>query len=349
MMLTVLWNYARLLVFPLRLSPWYITPAPGSFFHWQVLMGLLILLSSITLAVILRRKTWALSLSLGWILIAFLPVSNIVPIPGSMMAERWLYLPSVGFCWMAGYLLASFFERLRDGKLARTVVLIFFCSLGVLSLIRVWTWNAVWHDGERLFKVMLSRNDENALAHNNLADIYLERGRFHEGIREYATTLFYQPLAPRAYEGLGSVFWAQELRKDALTEFHRAVALDPDFTQAHYSLGLALAESGDTSRAVREFEWVLRKEPLNPVPNESLGSLLLESGRAEESLHFYQQALAIRPRDPELHFQVGRAYRTIKKWDLAKAEFSQALSLDPGFQKAREALILLDQRSGGTR
>jgi tetratricopeptide (TPR) repeat protein len=349
MMLTVLWNYARLLVFPLRLSPWYITPAPGSFFHWPVLMGALILLSSITLAVFLRRRTWALSLSLGWILIAFLPVSNIVPIPGSMMAERWLYLPSVGFCWMAGYLLASLLERVKGWKLARTVVLTGLCSLGVLSLIRVWTWNAVWHDGERLFKVMLSRDDENTLAHNNLGDIYLEQGRFHEGIREYAATLFYKPLAPRAYEGLGSVFWAQELRNDALTEFHRAVALDPDFTQAHYSLGLALAESGDTSRAVREFEWVLRKEPLNPVPNESLGSLLLASGRAEESLRFFQQALAVRPRDPALHFQAGRAYRAIKKWDLAKAEFSQALSLDPGFQKAREALILLDQRSDGTR
>ena len=349
MMFTVVWEYLRLLFFPHHLSPWYITSVPTNFWDWKIILGIIISIGGILLIVFQRQKAWILSLSIGWILLALLPVSNLIPIPGSMIAERWLYLPSVGFCWMVGYLLASLLERLKGWKLARKVVLTGLCSLGVLSLIRVWTWNAVWHDGERLFEVMLSRNDENTLAHDNLGDIYLEQGRFYEGIREYAATLFYQPLAPRAYEGLGSVFWAQELRNDALTEFHRAVALDPDFTQAHYSLGLALAETGDTTEAVREFEWVLRKEPLNPAPNESLGSLLLASGRAGESLRFFQQALAVRPRDPALHFRTGQAYRAVKKWDLAKAEFSQALSLDPGFQKAREALILLDQRSGGTR
>jgi len=349
MMFTIVWEYTRLLFFPHHLSPWYITSVPTNFWDWNIILGIIILIAGVFLIVFLRQKAWILSMSIGWILLALLPVSNLIPIPGSMMAERWLYLPSVGFCWMAGYLLASLLERLKGWKLVRTVVLIGLCSLGVVSLIRVWTWNAVWHDGERLFKVMFSRNDENTLAHDNLGDIYLEQRRFHEGIREYAATLFYQPLAPRAYEGLGSVFWAQELRNDALTEFHRAVALDPDFTQAHYSLGLALAETGDTAEAVQEIQGVLKKEPLNPVPNEALGSLLLASGRPQDALSYFSLALTSKPKDAELHFKAGQAFVALGKWTEGEWELRKSLSLDPHFWRAYEVLAFMYEKQGRWR
>jgi len=50
------------------------------------------------------------------------------------------------------------------------------------------------------------------------------------------------------------------------------------------------------------------------------------------------------PSDPGLHFKAGQAYMAMKKWDLAEAEFSRALSLDPGFLKACEALIFLQKQ-----
>jgi len=346
MMLTVLWEYARLLIFPLHLCPWYVTPVPPSLLYWKVIIGFLILLGSLGLVLFLKKRFWVARVGLGWILLALLPVSNVFPIPGTMMTERWLYLPSVGFCWIMGWLLGRLWEGLKALKLARALVLAGLCGL---SLVRIWTWNLVWSNGERLFRTMLSGDDGNALAHNRLGDLYLDQGRFSEASKEYSATLFYQPLAPRAYEGLGSVFWAQGFKGQALTHFRRAVALAPDFTQAHFSLGLALAETGDTAGAVRELGWVVGKEPLNPVSNERLGSLLLASDHAEEALRCFHQALTVWPSDPGLHFKAGQAYVALKKWKLAKTEFSRALTLDPGFLKAREALILLDQRSGGTR
>lgn len=346
MMFTIVWEYVRLLFFPLHLSPWYITSVPRSLWEWKVILGIFLLIGGLLLTVLLWRKAWFLSLSIGWILLALLPLSNLIPIPGSMMAERWLYLPSVGFCWMVGYLLASLLEKSKSWKLARTVVLTGLCSLSVLSLIRVWTWNAVWRDGERLFKVMLSRNDENTLAHNNLGDLYLEQGRFNGGIQEYAITLFYQPKAPRAYEGLGSVFWARNLKDEALTFFRQAVVLAPDFTQAHYSLGLALAETEDTAGAMRELQMVLVKEPLNPAPNEALGSLLLRSGHYGEALGYLGKALRFKPRDHELHFKVANALIGLGRWSEAEEALKETLSLNPKFWVAYKDLAEVYTKEG---
>ncbi len=343
MMMTVLWEYARLLAFPLHLCPWYVTPVPPSIFYWKVVSGILILLGSLVLILFLRRKSWLASLGLGWILLALLPVSNVLPIPGTMMTERWLYLPSVGFCWIVGWLLGWLWEGLKALKLARALVLAGLCGL---SLLRIWTWNLVWSNGERLFSTMLSGNNENILAHDRLGDLHLEHNRFRDAIREYATTLFYQPKAPRAYEGLGSVFWARNLKDEALTLFRQAVVLAPDFTQAHYSLGLALAETEDTDGAMRELQIVLVKEPLNPAPNEALGSLLLKSGRYGEARGYLEQALRFKPRDHKLHYEVANALIGLGRWSEAEAALKEVLSLNPMFWEAYRDLAVVYSKEG---
>jgi tetratricopeptide (TPR) repeat protein len=346
MMFTVVWDYASLLFSPLHLSPWYITSVPKSLWEWKVILGIIISIGGVLLIVFLRQKASILSLSIGWILFALLPVSNLIPIPGSMMAERWLYLPSVGFCWAGGWLLAKLLERLKEAKFLRSLVIIGLCGLTMLFLIRIWTWNVIWRSGERLFGTMLSENNENTLAHDRLGDLHLEHNRFQDATREYATTLFYQPKAPRAYEGLGSVFWAWNLKDEALTLFRQAVVLAPDFTQAHYSLGLALAETEDTAGAIRELQMVWVKEPLNPAPNEALGSLLLRSGRCGEALGYLEQALRFKPRDHELHFKVANALIGLGRWSEAEAALKEVLSLNPNFWGAYRDLAVVYTKEG---
>lgn len=213
-------------------------------------------------------------------------------------------------------------------------------------LARVWAWNTIWHDGERFYHKMLSRSIENTWAYSNLGDLYLEKTRYREAVRGYASTLFYAPRSARALEGLGATYWSQGLNGDALWYLRQAVAIDTEFTQARYSLGLALVGAGDTSGALREFHWVLKKEPLNPAPNEMTGTLLLGTGHPEEALTYFRKALTMKPNSSNLRFKTGQAYVALGRWDQAEAEFRFALTLDPGFEKAREALFFLYEHRG---
>lgn len=56
MMLTVVWEYARLLIFPSWFSPWYVTPVVNTWLNWKVVIGLVILLGALAILVLDRKS-----------------------------------------------------------------------------------------------------------------------------------------------------------------------------------------------------------------------------------------------------------------------------------------------------
>lgn len=89
-------EFYRLLLFPWDLSadysPGVILPADGP--TPMVLLGGFLLVTTVVLATRVRQQS-LLGLSAAWLLIAILPVSNLLFPIGVLVAERTLYLPSV--------------------------------------------------------------------------------------------------------------------------------------------------------------------------------------------------------------------------------------------------------------
>ena len=56
--------------------------------------------------------THLLALCLLWIIVPFLPASNLLTYVGTLIAERLLYLPSTGLCLMLSYFLIRISQRL---------------------------------------------------------------------------------------------------------------------------------------------------------------------------------------------------------------------------------------------
>ncbi|MGW8267581.1 MAG: hypothetical protein ACWGSQ_14540, partial [Longimicrobiales bacterium] len=99
-----LWiQFLRLLLFPLDLAADY---DPGVLFpsetlDWPVILGTLILVGWILAALRTRERMPLVSLGLFWFGVAILPVSNLLFPTGVLLAERTLYLPSVGLSLVA--------------------------------------------------------------------------------------------------------------------------------------------------------------------------------------------------------------------------------------------------------
>lgn len=152
-MMTEIPRIARLLVFPTRLSgdysPLDVTVANG--FDVSQLPGIIITLGVVVLALALRRRAPVVSFGLCWLIISYLPVSNILIPAGFITAERTLFFPSVGVVLVAGDLvrrlvLAS--DRLRDQRLvyAAVGVLVVLGTARSVDRQRVWKNNFVFID-----------------------------------------------------------------------------------------------------------------------------------------------------------------------------------------------------------
>jgi len=139
--LAALGDVLRLLVFPLTLRADY-SPAERtivrSLLDGRFLIGLASLaLWAGLLVMAWRRQRRVEAYGLGWIAIAFLPVSNLLFSTGVLLAERTLYLPSVGLALAAGAALA----RLPVQRLRVALALIVLAG-GIRSGLRT----PVWHD-----------------------------------------------------------------------------------------------------------------------------------------------------------------------------------------------------------
>src|SRR5262249_40570886 len=99
---------------------------------------LLVIVLALAAAISLRRRDAAIFFAAGFFSIALLPTSNLLLTIGNIMAERFLYLPTVGFALAA----AAIGSRLPLGKsrLVAAAVLI------VLCVARTYERNPAWRD-----------------------------------------------------------------------------------------------------------------------------------------------------------------------------------------------------------
>ena len=136
--------YLELLVTPLRFCPFYDWFVIGyeTEISGAVVVGALVLCFAAIVAVVYRRRSPLVTLGVAWIGLALLPVSQIVPII-VVAAERFLYLPMLGWALLMGLLFRRVFVFCRDRgwvKLPVAAVAVLFAAYAVRTVTRVPDW-----------------------------------------------------------------------------------------------------------------------------------------------------------------------------------------------------------------
>lgn len=163
LVLRVVPHYVRLLVAPIGLSGSYapnvISPVPGVTIG-SVLGIATIVLFAIGVVVVMRRRRWPMmAFCLLWIPIALAPVSNVFFSSGVLLAERTLYLASVGVCLAAGAVAERFLVAHWTMVAAATASIVF--AFGV----RTWTRTPVWHDDRMYVLTLIAEHPESYEGH----------------------------------------------------------------------------------------------------------------------------------------------------------------------------------------
>ena len=170
-MLRVVVLYAGLLVVPLVLCPfydWFIV-TPSASLSAEPVVGFLLATGLLAAVVLLRKRAPAAAVGLAWLALALAPVLQIVPIL-NVAAERFLYLPSLGFA----IALAAFFAWGRS----RRPVLALGLAAALLTLFAartLWRWPD-WRDDRVLNQTTAADFRESPTPLLNLADLEVTAG-----------------------------------------------------------------------------------------------------------------------------------------------------------------------------
>ena len=351
----VVGKFLWLFLWPARLSADYSYNAVPLFgwrlANWEdakALIALAVLLGAALLALLLamrwRRKGKPLLFFLVFFFIALSPTSNLVVLIGSIMAERFFYLPSVG---LAGCVVAAVSVLGRQFALQQRVVApVAWASLGLVCLVftaRTYTRNLDWQDGLSLWTSAVEVCPGSARPHYNLAK-ELERlpGRLPEAIAEYREAVRIDPNRADAHDNLGNALSGIPGRlPEAVAEYREAVRLQFDRAEAHNDLANALARTPERlPDAISEYQAALRLEPGNAEVHYNLANALARiPDRLPDAIAEYQAALRIQPDHADAHNNLGEALSGMSgRLPDAIAEYQAALRIQPELVAAHNNL-----------
>lgn len=151
------------------------------------------------------------------------------------------------------------------------------------------------------------------------------------------------PESADAHTSLGWALFQKGQYNEALAEYKRAIDIEPKHFRAQYDLGLAYAKVEKWDRAIDQFQTAVQINPNNFQPHYDLALAYESTGKLDEAGKELDLAYKLNPGSVDIIYVMGRVYE--KQGDRSKAifQYQSALSLDPNYSKAREALAKMEK------
>ena len=199
-------------------------------------ISLCIILGSIWLFFRCRKKAAPISFGLAWFFINYLPYSNIVPVC-NIISERYMYLPSAGFCLIMSYLILWAWRLINERKktlrpLAIIAIALFLGSYAILTLKR----NFEYHNILTYWQTNINNFPDGYKAYNNLAGTYYTMGNLKQAQAYCRVNLMINSAQPHVWYNLGNVYWQLGDLKEAQYCYEQALRVDNNFSPAHKAL-----------------------------------------------------------------------------------------------------------------
>jgi tetratricopeptide (TPR) repeat protein len=314
----VLGEYLRILVFPSFLGGDFAyaariptLTAPTLAFAVATATWLLCLAA----ALLLWRREPLVSLGLLWIPIALSPVLNVVVPVGVLIAERLLYLPSVGFCLAAGAVLARV-GRTRPGgalgppasrDLRRRALAALPALLLALLFARTELRVRDWTTDVAFWRSELEKAPHEVVVNNNLAVAYTAHAQPAQALPLLEGTLAEHPLYWRAWVNLGIARGLTGDPAGGARAFAEAARLAPHSADPPRFLARLLEAERDVPGAIAALQQARRNAPEQAPLARELGALLLRAGRPADARGELEDAVRLDPADGAARALLGRA------------------------------------------
>jgi len=303
-------RYLTLLVLPLGLDAHYTYTALERFLDPRALVALAMLGVIATAAIVLLRRSRSDAFWLLWIPLTLSPVMLFGRFGDVLLADRFLYLPSVGLALLfARGIALTWAHGARGWRVATAVAgASVIVVLGVQSASRT----LVWKNDVALFSDMLRTSPDSPLVRANLGTALYRLGD-HAG---------------------------------AVEQLQVAIERAPTFAMAHNDLAAALERIGDRAGAARHYRTALHHAPGIISAEANLAHLLVESGQSEEGMRRLRRLVDRKPRSPDVLFAAADAAKQVGVADEALGYLARLLRIEPENARAHYLLGQIQQEQG---
>jgi tetratricopeptide (TPR) repeat protein len=306
--------YIWKMAFPVYLTAYFQNELVEEVFTKEFLVPFAFLVVMVWVVFRSLRSNKMLAFGISWMLLTFLPLSNFIRISGPkdmgfMASERFLYIPSFGFCLLLAMVFGALIGRIgpllgdpdkKPKAMMRATALVLLGAVLVLYTGLTLKRNLEWMDNETFFKATLER----------------------------------APNAPILYMLLGNVYslehkWekAEETLKMAIEYMSPRDREEPTWIYA--DLAGVYAKQGLYAKALETMKLADKSKMHNSAVEYNYGEIYRAMGNFEKAIEYYISSLRI-ARDNHLALvKLGMSYQQLKNWELSNKAFLAASHLTP--------------------
>uniref|UniRef100_A0A8C2HWW9 dolichyl-phosphate-mannose--protein mannosyltransferase n=1 Tax=Cyprinus carpio TaxID=7962 RepID=A0A8C2HWW9_CYPCA len=317
-------------------------------------------IASLTLALVMlalslncKMKGKEVLVGVLFLIFPFIPASNLFFHVGFVVAERVLYMPSMGYCVLVVHGLNRLYSVVsRWGAAALTV--------SILVVLLLFSWktvqqNEIWLSREALFRLYprhasalnnlgtlthqaeeaevyyrraLNINPQHNRALFNLGNLLKSQGKEEEAERMLKESIRYGPHFADAYSSLASLYADQGHSKEANEIYTKGIENCPDSSDLHNNYGVFLVDTGHGDHAAFHYQEAVRLKPSHYVAMVNLGRLLRSSNDNKEAELWYKRALQV-VRKVDILTPLGALYYNTGRYEEALEVYREAATLQP--------------------
>jgi Flp pilus assembly protein TadD len=305
------WFYPLKTVLPVGLSPLYEAPVRLDVREgWIAASAAGVVL--VTAAAWLVRARWpGVPAAWAYYLVTIAPVSGILSLGELIAADRYSYLPCLGFAVLAGGTVGRIAAAAPRRGVARAG-LVAAAAVVVLLGVQTWQLTHAWRDTLSLWTRAVAATPWCAICHLNLGHELLARGAADAALRHFEQAVRLRPDRSGTYRGVALALSAAGRRDEAIAWYRAGLARVPSALALRVSLTGALVADGRPGAAIETLEpaWRLHE--------------------ATALARYFEQAVAARPEDPVPRAGLVLAWLALGEPERAREAHRVVERLHPG-------------------
>ncbi len=342
-LLTWVWTftfYIKKFLFPFNFLPLYELPRPVKIFNLEFASSLLIAVLIIAALIGFRKNRWLIFAFLFYFISIFFLLRFDYSADLCIVADRFMYLPSVGICIALAVFLHKFHGKIKNHKLfwrnGFLAAVIFVFSYLALT---TYHQTKIWGDEIAFWSKVLKYYPSNALGYNQRGLAYKQAGDLENALRDYNQAILLLPDYDFALTNRGIVYKELGKFQQSWDDHSRAIAKNPDFSEAYLNRGNVLFSAGDYQGAITDYNKAImtvnissrRKSTVYRAESYSRrGSAYFFMKEYENALQDFNRALEINPDNVVALDNRAIIFSIRKEKDKALVDFSRSLRLVPG-------------------
>jgi len=277
------------------------------------------------------KKAKSVAFGIAFFTINIFLLLQFLPVGSAIMADRYSYIPSIGFFLVVAY----FVKWIFDNKVSWKPI-----SIGLLSVyIAILSFQSfqqcmIWKDSVTLWTNTVNTCPYAVVAWNNLGSAFDKLNQKEKAIEAFNKAVEYKPDYYHAFYNRGTALKDLNRHKEAVKDFDRAIEINVNFGEAYHNRGISKEGLNDFAGAMSDYNHGIELMPRYPNIYSSRGVAKGKMGNLKDAILDFNKAIELSPQNPEAYSNRGLANDKLNNFEQAIADYTTSINMNPKFATA---------------